>query len=152
MSTNLVRLIEDFGSEDRCRDYLEELRWPDGLECPRCLGRTISRIVQRNQFDCDSCRYQFSVTAGSTFHDSHLPLWKWFLAIYLICESKKGISSKQLQRTLDVSYKTAWYLSLRIRDAMGSIEESPLVGVVEVDETLIGGHVEGKGRGWRENK
>jgi len=149
---NLVRLVDDFHSEDRCRAYLEELRWPDGLECPRCHGKTISRIVQRNQFDCDSCRYQFSVTAGSTFHDSHLPLWKWFLAVYLMCESKKGISSKQLERTLGVSYKTAWYLTHRIRDAMGSVEESPLVGVVEVDETLIGGKVEGEGRGYRENK
>lgn len=149
---NLPKLIEDFGSEDRCRAYLEELRWPDGLECPRCHGTTISRIVQRNQFDCDSCRYQFSATAGSTFHDTHLPLWKWFLAVYLVTESKKGISSKQLQRTLGVSYKTAWYLSHRIRDAMGSIEESPLVGVVEVDETLIGGKAKGMGSGYRGNK
>jgi transposase-like protein len=149
---NLPKLIEDFGSEDRCRAYLEGLRWPDGLECPRCLGKTISRIRERNQFDCDSCRYQFSATAGSTFHDTHLPLWKWFLAVYLVCESKKGISSMQLKRTLGVSYKTAWYLSHRIRDAMGSVEESPLVGVVEVDETLIGGKVEGKGQGYRENK
>src|SRR4051812_27573064 len=152
MQMNLVHLIEQFGSEDKCRAYLEELRWPDGLACPRCKGTTISRIRERNQFDCDSCRYQFSVTAGSTFHDSHLPLWKWFLAVYLMVESKKGISAKQLQRTLGVSYKTAWYLAHRIRDAMGSVEESPLVGVVEVDETLIGGKREGMGKGYRENK
>jgi transposase-like protein len=149
---NLPLLVEKYGSEDRCRDYLEELRWPDGLECPRCAGRTISRIHARNQFDCDSCRYQFSVTAGSTFHDSHLSLWKWFLAVYLMVESKKGISAKQLQRTLGGSYKTAWYLAHRIRDAMRSVEESPLVGVVEIDETLIGGKAQGKGRGYRENK
>lgn len=149
---NLPKLIEDFGSEDRCRDYLEGLRWPDGLECPRCHGTTISRIHDRNQFDCDSCRYQFSVTAGTTFHDSHLSLWKWFLAAYLMVESKKGISAKQLQRTLGVSYKTAWYLAHRIRDAMGSVEESPLVGVVEIDETLIGGKRPGHGSGYRENK
>jgi len=149
---NLPKLIEDFGSEDRCRAYLEELRWPDGVWCPRCGGATISRIVKRNQFDCDSCRYQFSVTAGTLFHDSHLPLWKWFLAVYLIGESKKGISSKQLQRTLGVSYKTAWYLSHRIRAAMGEVEESPLVGIVEVDETLIGGKRTDVGSGYRENK
>jgi transposase-like protein len=128
---NLPKLIEDFGSEDRCRGYLEELRWPDGIVCPRCGGNTMSRIRKRNQFDCDSCRYQFSVTAGTLFHDSHLPLWKWFLAVYLICESKKGISSKQLQRTLGVSYKTAWYVSHRIRAAMGEVEEFPLVGEME---------------------
>jgi transposase-like protein len=86
--------------------------------CARCGGKAISRIRKRNQFDCDSCRYQFSVTAGTFFHESHLPLWKWFLAVYLTCESKKDISSKQLQRTLGVSYKTAWYLAHRIRAAM----------------------------------
>src|SRR3954469_22317547 len=107
---NLVSLIEQFGSEDRCRSYLEDLRWPDGLECRRCKGRTISRIRDRNQFDCASCRYQFSVTAGPTFHASHLPLWKWLLAVYLMVESKKGISAAQLKRTLGTSYKTSWYL------------------------------------------
>jgi transposase-like protein len=152
MNVNLVSLIEQFGSEDRCRAYLEELRWPDGVECPRCEGRTISRIKARNQFDCDGCRYQFSVTAGTLFHDSHLPLWKWFLAIYLICESKKGISSKQLERTLGVSYKTAWYLSHRIRDAMGDADEPLLRGVVEIDETWIGGEARGKGQGYTRNK
>jgi transposase-like protein len=152
METSLVHLIEEFGSDDRCRAYLEDLRWPDGLECPRCHKTTISGLQDRNQFECNSCRYQFSVTAGTIFHDSHLSLWKWFLAVYLMVESKKGISAKQLQRTLSVSYKTAWYLSHRVRDAMGSIEESPLVGVVEVDETLIGGKRPGAGRGFRENK
>jgi transposase-like protein len=149
---NLPELIEDFGSEDRCRAYLEELRWPDGVKCPRCGGTTISRIHKRNQFDCDSCRYQFSTTAGSIFHDSHLPLWKWFLGTYLMCESRKGISSKQLERTLGVSYKTAWYLSHRIRAAMGEVEETPLIGIVEADETYIGGKARGKGRAFKENK
>lgn len=152
MDVNLVSLIERFGSEERCRAYLEELRWPEGVECPRCESRKVSRIVKRNQFDCDSCRYQFSVTAGTLFHDSHLPLWKWFLAIYLIVESKKGISSKQLQRSLGVSYKTAWYLSHRIRDAMGQDDDPLLSGIVEVDETLIGGKRKNVGSGFRENK
>ncbi len=149
---NLPELIERFGSEDKCRAYLEALRWPDGVVCPRCEGTTISRIVKRNQFDCDSCRYQFSVTAGTLFHDSHLPLWKWFLAIYLIGESKKGMSAKQLQRMLRVSYKTAWYLAHRIRDAMGDDEQPLLRGIVEVDETLIGGKRPGMGAGYQANK
>src|SRR5919201_6716907 len=110
MDVNLVDLCEQYHSEDRCRAYLEELRWPDGVVCPRCEGTTISRIQKRHQFDCDSCRYQFSVKAGTLFHDSHLPLWKWFMATYLICESKKGLSANQLKRTLNVAYKTAWYL------------------------------------------
>ena len=143
---NLPMLIERFGNEDKCRAYLEGLRWPDGVECPRCESRKISRIVKRNQFECDSCRYQFSVRVGSVFQDSKLPLWKWFLATYLICESKKGISANQLKRTLGVSYETAWYLCHRIRSAMTQ-DETPLTGTVEVDETYIGGKVRGKGRG-----
>jgi transposase-like protein len=140
MDINLTDLIERYGSEDRCRAYLEELRWPDGPECPRCAEpTTISKIVARNQYECDSCRYQFSVTAGTLFHDSHLPLWKWFLAIYLICESKKGISANQLKGMLSVSYKTAWYMSHRIREAMGDDDQPLLRGVIEADETYLGG-------------
>jgi transposase-like protein/IS1 family transposase len=144
---NLPKLIERFGSEDRCRAYLEDLRWPDGVECPRCGAKTISRLKDRGQYECSKCRYQFSVTAGTIMHDSHLPLWKWFLAVYLIVESKKGISAKQLERMLSVSYKTAWYLSHRIRDAMGDGEDKPLVGIIEADETWHGGKRPGSGSG-----
>src|SRR5580704_10994342 len=99
-SVNLSSLIEQFNSEDRCRAYLEALRWSEDVLCPRCSSDKISQIVKRNQYDCDACRYQFSVTAGTVFNDSHLPLWKWFLAVYLLCESKKGMSASQLSRTL----------------------------------------------------
>lgn len=137
---DVVKLVEDFHSEDACREFLEGLRWPSGIHCPRCGGKTISRIVARHQFDCDSCRYQFSVTAGTIFNDSHLPLWKWFMATFLIVEAKKGMSAKQLQRTLGVSYRTAWYLSHRIREAMFQANPiEPLTGTVEVDETFMGG-------------
>lgn len=149
---NLLDVIDDYGDDESCRAYLEELRWPNGVRCPRCESDSVSRIHDRKQFDCNSCRYQFSVTAGTLFHDSHLPLRKWFLAIYLICESKKGISSKQLQRTLGGSYKTAWYLQHRIRDAMGDDEQPLLNGIVEVDETYIGGKTRGMGRGYTGNK
>jgi transposase-like protein len=147
---NLVKLIEDYGSEDKCRAYLEELRWPEAVACPRCDSRKISKIVKRHQFDCDSCRYQFSVKAGTVFHDSHLPLWKWFLATYLMIESKKGMSANQLKRTLAVSYKTAWYLCHRIRSAMEVADPELLTGTVEVDETYVGGKTRsGKGKGLR---
>lgn len=149
---NLMQLIEDFGSEEKCREVLEELRWPDGVRCPRCQSGKISRIRERGQYDCDSCRYQFSVTAGTIFHDSHLPLRKWFVAIYLISESKKGISSNQLKRILGVTYKTAWYLTHRIRAAMGDSHAPLLKGIVEVDETYIGGRVRGRGKGYIGNK
>lgn len=137
-TVNLVDLIEQFGSEDKCRAYLESLRWPNGVHCIRCGSDKISRIVKREQFDCDACRYQFSVRAGTIFHDSHLPLWKWFLAVYVIGESKKGISANQLKRMLGVSYKTAWYLCHRIRAAMLDTDPEPLTGIVEADETYVG--------------
>lgn len=141
---NLVNLIERYGDDDRCRAFLEKLRWPEGVRCPRCGFDKISQVKARSQFDCDSCRYQFSVTSGTVLHDTHLPLWKWFLAVYLMCESRKGMSANQLKRTLGVgSYKTAWYLCHRIRSAM--IEASPemLSGIVEADETYVGGKQHG---------
>jgi len=143
---NLVQLIEDFGSEDKCRAYLEALRWPNGVRCIRCQSPKISRIKARDQFDCDNCRYQFSVRAGTIFHDSHLPLWKWFLAVYVMGESKKGISANQLKRMLNVSYKTAWYLCHRIRAAMMETDPELLSGVIEADETYTGHGPERFGR------
>ena len=137
---NLINLIEQYSDETKCRQYLEALKWEDGVKCPRCGSDKISHIEKRDQYDCDKCRYQFSATAGTIFHDSHLPLWKWFLAVYLMTESKKGMSANQLQRSLGVSYKTAWYLCHRIRKTMEEDLNAPkLKGVVEVDETYIGG-------------
>lgn len=143
-SVDLLTLVDAYDTDTGCRGYLEELRWPKGILCPRCKGTTISRIKARKVFDCDNCRYQFSVTAGTLFHDSHLPLPKWFLAIFLMCESKEGMSANQLKRMLKVSYKTAWYLCHRIRTAMTDSCPQPLTGTVEVDETYIGG---GRGMG-----
>jgi transposase-like protein len=136
---NLVKLIEQYGSEDACRNALAELRWPDGVRCPRCDTDKVTPYAKRDQYDCRECDYRFSVTSGTIFADSHLPLWKWFLATYLICESRKGISANQLKRTLSVTYKTAWYLCHRIRAAMVDDEPALLSGIVEADETYVGG-------------
>ncbi len=84
---NLSALNTDFDTDAECRAALEDLRWPDGVRCLRCQSESISRISTRNQYDCDSCRYRFSVTTGTVFHDSHLPLPKWFLATLLMCEA-----------------------------------------------------------------
>lgn len=151
---NLVSLIDRLPCDDKCRDFLEDIRWPHGPACTRCGDMNICEIGQRNQWECLSCSYQFSVTSGTVMHDSHLPLRKWFLAIYLMCESKKGISANQVKRTLGITYKTAWYLCHRIRQAMGNEPFSgpTLVGVVEVDETLVGGKKKGKGRAYKGNK
>ena len=150
---NLVSLVEHFHGEEKCRAYLENLRWPRGkVVCPRCGNKSISRIADRQQYDCNSCRYQFSVTAGTIFHDSHLPLWEWFLATYTMIESKKGVSANQIKRMLNVSYKTAWYLCHRIRAAMKETNPEPLSGTVEADETLVGGKRLRRRSNYRENK
>ena len=143
---NLTKLIERSYSEERCRAYLEGLRWPDGVRCPRCGSDKISRIRTRDQLDCDSCRYRFSVTAGTIFHGSHLPLWKWFIAVYLIVETKKGISINQLKRTIGVSYKTAWYLRHRIHAALIEINIHLMVAAVAVSGILPDGEMEDEGR------
>ena len=151
---NLLTLMDDFNTDAKCRELLEDLRWPDGVRCVRCDSDKVSEIPQRSQWDCLSCGYQFSVTAGTIMHDSHLPLRKWFIAIYLMCESKKGISANQLKHTIGCAYKTAWYLCHRIREAMANdpLDGPTLLGIVEVDETLVGGKRRGKGRGYRGNK
>lgn len=145
-------LFQKFGTEDACRQYLEHVRWPDGVRCPRCDNDSISRIRERDQFDCNSCRYQFSVTSGTMLHDTHLPLTKWFATVYLMIEGKKGISALEVKRSLGVAYKTAWYLCHRIRAAMKDAYPMPLKGRVEIDETWIGGKVHGKGQGYKGNK
>jgi transposase-like protein len=141
---NLVDLIKEFGNDEACRRYIEALRWRKGVTCPRC-EKPATAIANRTQYDCDACHYQFSATSGTIFHDTHLPLTKWFLATYLLCESKKGMSACQIQRTLGISYKTAWYLCHRIRAAMLEVAPEKLGGTVEIDET----YVAGKKRRWR---
>jgi transposase-like protein len=149
---NLVELVQKFADDKKCRAYIEALRWPTGPTCPRCKATKVYRIVEREQFVCGSCEHQFSATAGTIFHDSHLPLWKWFLAAYLMAESKKGMSANQLKRTLKVSYKTAWYLCHRIRKAMAEANPRPLKGTVELDETYIGGKRHFQNRTYLRNK
>jgi transposase-like protein len=142
---NLVDLMHEFCDEAKCRRYIEQLRWPRGAECPRCESTKVYRLENRPLLLCASCEHQFSATAGTIFHDTHLPLTKWFLATMLLCESKKGMSACQIQRSLGVSYKTAWYLCHRIRAAMLEVAPEPLEGTVEIDET----YVAGKKRRWR---
>ena len=139
-----------FTNEADAREHLEKTRWPHGAVCPHCgcVGRN-SRIeanpekkIRPGLWFCGDCRTQFTVTVGSVFEDSKVPLHKWVYAIHLMCASKKGISSMQLKRVLGVSYKTAWFMSHRIRTAMGTEHTGQLggngSGQVEADETYIG--------------
>lgn len=126
-------------TDEKCRELLKRLRWPNGPECPRCKGKAVALETERDLLYCAECDYQFTVTAGTIFHDTHLPLLKWFVAVYLLCESRKGMSANQIKRTLGISYKTAWYLCHRIRRAMKEVDRPMLDGTVEVDETYVGG-------------
>jgi transposase-like protein len=134
-----------YSTDEHCRELLKRLRWPNGVECPRCKSKTISVISTQKKFECVECEYQFSVLSNTIFHDTHLPLDKWFLTAYLICESRKGMSANQIKRVLGVSYKTAWYLCHRIRAAMKEVDRPMLDGTVEMDETYIGGRHKGAG-------
>ncbi len=151
---NLLTIVDEYGTDAECRELLEKLRWPAGVTCPRCASTEVYDRDFRAVYRCKPCAYDFSVTSGTIMHDSHLPLRKWLIAIFLMCESKKGVSALQLKRTLGIAYKTAWYLSHRIREAMANdpFEGPTLLGVVEVDETLVGGKAKNKGKGYRGNK
>ncbi len=135
----LLEMLQKYGTDEKCREILTKLRWPEGVTCSRCKERKVCYLESRKQFECASCGYQFSVTTGTIFNDTHLPLEKWFAATYLLCEAKKGMSACQIQRTLGISYKTAWYLCHRIRAAMVETEKEMLDGKVEMDETFVGG-------------
>lgn len=138
---DLPTLIDRFHDEERARRYLEDLRWPEGIVCTKCgsFGDRITPIPSRGIYRCNDCQYQFGVRVGTVLQDSKLPLWKWYLAAYLITESKKGISSNQVKRMLGTTYRTAWHLTHRIRGAMAYAHQEQLSGIVEADETFVGG-------------
>lgn len=142
----LMDVTSMFGTDDKCRELLERLRWPNGPECSRCHNSKVARLVTSDKLlYCAECDYQFTVTAGTIFHDSHLPLAKWFAVTLLLCEARKGMSANQIKRTIGISYKTAWYLCHRIRAAMK--EARPMLdGTVEMDETYVGGKERGMGQ------
>ena len=143
----LLEMLQKYSTDEKCREILTKLRWPEGVTCPRCKERKLCYLESRKQFECGPCSYQFSVLTGTVFNDTHLPLEKWFAATYLLCEAKKGISACQIQRTLGISYKTAWYLCHRIRAAMNEVNKAMLDGKVEMDETYVGGRAP-KGQGY----
>jgi transposase-like protein len=135
----LPELNRMFSSDERCRELLKKLRWPLGVECLRCKSNKVCELATQKKFQCMECNYQFSVLTQTIFHDTHLPLETWFMAVLLLIEARKGISANQVKRTLGISYKTAWYLNHRIRAAMKISNQPMLAGKVEMDETYLGG-------------
>ena len=144
-------LAPQYRDENAAREYIERMRWPDGPECPHCglvneayqlkPKEGSKRPVRKGVWKCKGCRKQFTVTVKTIFADSHIPLHKWLLAIHLMASSKKGISAHQLMRNLDIkSYQTAWFMAHRIRWALTQEPAKGVFqGIVEVDETYIGG-------------
>ncbi len=168
---NTIEVARRYADKDACLDYLEQMRWPNGLCCIKCGEMNVSKfttnettrkrfskkkrgtievkVPARRLYQCKAkqCGYQFSATTGTIFHDSHLPLEKWFMAVALILEAKKGMSALQVGRHLGIpeeNYKTVWYLCHRIREAMQ--EGGLLTGIVEADETYLTPKKPRKGR------
>lgn len=151
-----------FQDADIAREYLEKQRWPNGPVCPHCSSNeaykltpkpTSKRPGRKGLYKCKACQEQFTVTVNTIFEDSHIPLNKWLLAIHLLCASKKGMSAHQLHRMLGVTYKSAWFMAHRIRYMMGQPSyTSKLSGVVEADETYVGGKRKNQGSIGRTDK
>src|SRR3989344_4582237 len=137
---NLIEFQQKFGSEAVCLDYLEQARWPNERYCPHCNSTKTYKFSDGKLFKCGDCRKQFTAKVGTIFSDSKIPLYKWFLAIYLATSLKKGISSIQLSKYIGVTQKTAWFMLQRIRFALEKSGNGfMLQNEVEVDETYIGG-------------
>ncbi len=154
----LIEVTKAFATEEQCLAYLEAKRWPKGVRCLTCGSKEISRITRKvtrktdnkraQLYQClePTCKAQFSATTGTIFNGSHLSLDKWYMAVALMVDAKKGMSALQLQRLLKVNYRTAWYLCHRIREAMNDPDGLKLTGTVEIDETYIGGKQKGHRR------
>jgi transposase-like protein len=153
----LIQIIERFTTDDAAREHLESIRWENGIVCPHCKCDDASKFsgikanpekkVRAGLRYCSACKKQFTVTVGTIFEDSHIPLRKWLIAWYMICTSKKGVSSLQLQRMLEIgSYRTALFMAHRIRHALRDpVFNDKLSGAVELDETYVGGKAIGRG-------
>jgi transposase-like protein len=139
LPTSLIEAIRYFSDQDVCVQFVAKLRWPDGPVCPRCGGTEHSYLKTRRVWKCKACKRQFSVKVGAIFEDSAIPLDKWLAAMWLIANSKNGISSHELARSLGITQKSAWFLLHRIRLAMQTGTFQKLDGEIEVDETFIGG-------------
>jgi transposase-like protein len=159
---DLFGLIQKYGDEDKAREFIESLRWPNGPVCPHCESAEVYRLTpkptskspgRKGLLKCAKCRKQFTVTVGTIFEDSRIPLSKWVIAIHLLCSSKKGMSAHQIHRMLGITYKSAWFMMHRIRYAM---TQEPLVsklsGTVECDETYFGGKARNMHKSVREAK
>ena len=137
---NIVSVYETFPTEKDCLNHIEKVRWHDKPICPYCQSAKIKPTPKYSRYHCNNCKTTFSATVRTIFHHTHLPLQKWFLAISIVLNAKKGISARQLGRDLQINKDTAWRIAMKIRQAMTQqTQRELLTGVVEMDETYIGG-------------
>ncbi len=137
----LVECIEQFSDADRANEFMTRMRWPQGVQCPRCQSKNLREIKTRRLWVCKDCagHNQFSVKVGSIFEDSPIKMGKWLTAIWLILNAKNGISSHELGRSIGVTQKSAWFMLHRIRTAVETGSFQRMHGTVEADETFVGG-------------
>ncbi len=138
MSCDIIEFINKFPDEQSARTYFEESRWGNTIECAHCGYDSVMVLSRPGVYRCKSCKMDFTVRVGTVMEKSKVSLQKWLLAMYLLLVAKKGISSVQMAKYLGVTQKTAWFLMHRIREAFGD-DEGKLEGIVEIDETYIGG-------------
>ena len=144
----MLEYQENYGTEDQCKQYLYEKRWPKGFVCPKCSHTECFNIQSRNLYQCKACNRQTSITAGTIMDKTRTPLRKWFLALYLVGEDKRGISALALMKKIGVSYNTAWTMLSKIRHAMAERENTYMLGgIIEMDEAFFGAPTEGGKRG-----
>ena len=139
---NLISIFEKYHNQQACIDHLESIKWGDNPICPYCKSNHVARKKENKKigrWNCHECNNSFNVLKGTIFQGTQIPLQKWFLAIALMDNAKKNLSSCQLGRDIEVTQQAAWYMQQRIRAAMASKERNYLKGIVEVDETYIGG-------------
>jgi transposase-like protein len=137
---DIIEIFERFPTQNDCLAYLEKVRWQGEPRCPYCKSRKQTPLPKEHRYHCNSCNTSYGVTVRTIFHKTHLSLQKWFLAVTLILNAKKGVSARQLARHLKVNRNTAWRISMQIRDAMYEPEQRGILqGLVEMDETYIGG-------------
>lgn len=151
---SLLDFQERFATDVACHEQLFKMRWPDGFRCPRCGGQRSYWLQNRSLYQCTGCRYQSSITAGTVFHRSRVPLRKWFWTIFLCMHDKRGVSALLISRALSIRYETAWFMLHKIRQAMQNREaQYQLDGLVEMDDGYFGGVDHGRyGRGVKSSK
>ncbi len=136
---SVLALVKKFPNDKACRAYLEHLRWGDTPACPFCGSTNAYSFPSENRYRCRDCKKKYSATVGTIFENTKISLQKWFIAIYLLSAHKKGISSLQLSRDLDVTQKTAWFILHRVREMLANNDPQLFNSMVECDETFVGG-------------